>query len=286
MQTNQEPNTIGKLAIMAGTGTLPRQIIDRAKMFDIETIVITFANQQYEDSFDDLVHLRFHLGEVRKISNFLIDQQTTHVIMAGPIKRPTFRQLKLDSTGLRYFGKLGSSTFGDNHLLSTAINIIETELNLQVIGIDNFLDLTKLSQGYLGRHKASDIDKKDVNQALNILSIISPADIGQSIVVYDSLVLGVEAIEGTDCLIARSAKLRPATKGGVLVKMMKANQETRVDLPTIGSLTAQSVVEAGLNGIVIDANGMLLLQPTQLIDICNKNNVFLYAHDQKKLLTL
>ena len=53
-------------------------------------------------------------------------------------------------------------------------------------------------------------------------------------IVQQGMVLGVEAIEGTDALIARSATLRREGAGGILVKIAKPQQDNRYDLPTIG----------------------------------------------------
>ena len=67
------------------------------------------------------------------------------------------------------------------------------------------------------------------------------------------LTLGVEAIEGTDALLARCAVLRREGPGGVLVKLVKPDQEARADLPVIGPDTVRAAAEAGLAGIAIEA---------------------------------
>ena len=47
--------------------------------------------------------------------------------------------------------------------------------------------------------------------------------------------LGVEAAEGTDAMLARCASAwRGRDAGGVLVKLVKPGQDRRADLPTIG----------------------------------------------------
>src|SRR3546814_14208629 len=63
------------------------------------------------------------------------------------------------------------------------------------------------------------------------------ADVGQATIIQDGLVLGVEALEGTDALLARCAALRRGGPGGVLVKLRKPGQERRADLPTSGVAT-------------------------------------------------
>ena len=51
------------------------------------------------------------------------------------------------------------------------------------------------------------------------------------------LVLALEAIEGTDALLARCAGSPAEGPGGVLVKLVKPRQDIRADLPTIGPET-------------------------------------------------
>ncbi len=57
-------------------------------------------------------------------------------------------------------------------------------------------------------------------------------DIGQSVTVRDAVVLAVEAVEGTDACIARTAQVCP--RGGfTLIKVAKPQQDRRFDQPTI-----------------------------------------------------
>ena len=83
---------------------------------------------------------------------------------------------------------------------------------------------------------------------------------GQAVVVQQGLVLGVEAIEGTERLLARCESLRREGRGGVLVKMAKPRQSRIVDLPTIGAATLHQAQAIGLRGIAVEA-GM-----TQILD--------------------
>ena len=77
---------------------------------------------------------------------------------------------------------------------------------------------------------------------------LGAADVGQGCVVQHGLVLCVEAIEGTDAMLARAGTLRRPGPGGVLVKLVKPGQERRADLPTIGPDTVRAAAAAGLRG--------------------------------------
>ena len=89
---------------------------------------------------------------------------------------------------------------------------------------------------------------------------IGALDIGQAVVVQQGLVLGVEAIEGTDALIRRCRRLRRDGPGGVLVKAEKPGQERRADRPTIGPQTVSLAAESGLRGVAAQAGATIVLE--------------------------
>ena len=89
--------------------------------------------------------------------------------------------------------------------------------------------------------------------------------------------LPLEAVEGTDALIARAAGLKQAESGGVLVKVKKPGQERRVDLPAIGVMTVKAVAHAGFAGIAIEAGGALMLDREAAIAEADALGVFIYG---------
>ena len=66
-------------------------------------------------------------------------------------------------------------------------------------------------------------------------------------------------------------------KGGVLVKRPKIGQDLRVDMPAIGPETVRAAARAGLQGIVIAANQVVLIDRAALIAAAGETGVFLLA---------
>ncbi|HYP35722.1 MAG TPA: LpxI family protein, partial [Stellaceae bacterium] len=99
-------------------------------------------------------------------------------------------------------------------------------------------------------------------------------DIGQAVVVQQGLVLGVEAVEGTDELLRRCAALRREGPGGVLVKVEKPGQERRADRPTIGHRTVVLAAETGLLGIAIEAEATIVLDRDEVIRTADRAGLF------------
>src|SRR3546814_15801972 len=72
--------------------------------------------------------------------------------------------------------------------------------------------------GLLGIHWPDEQAEQDIARGLAVLNALGIADVGLAVVVQGGLVLGVEAIEGTDALLDRCGPLRRAGAGGGLVE--------------------------------------------------------------------
>jgi DUF1009 family protein len=100
-------------------------------------------------------------------------------------------------------------------------------------------------------------------------------DIGQAVVVQQGMVLGVEAIEGTDALIRRCGESKRDGPGGVLVKIKKPNQDRRADLPTVGVETVMAATSACLRGIAVEAGGTLVMDEAEMVRKADDAGLFL-----------
>jgi len=112
------------------------------------------------------------------------------------------------------------------------------------------------------------------------LDALGPLDLGQAGVVAAGVCLGVEAIEGTDALLARVAALPEARRpmaGGVLVKLAKPGQDRRIDLPSIGPRTVEGAARAGLRGIVVEADAANLIERDAMIRAADAAGLFLWS---------
>ena len=80
---------------------------------------------------------------------------------------------------------------------------------------------------------------------------IAGLDIGQTIAVKHRAVVAVEAMEGTDEVIARAGHL--AGPGVRIIKVAKPKQDMRFDVPVVGLATVQAMRLAGAAVLSIDA---------------------------------
>jgi DUF1009 family protein len=151
-----------------------------------------------------------------------------------------------------------------------------------VVGVEDILGSSILAPvGIIGRYKPDEQAEKDIARGIEVVKMLGMVDVGQAAVVQEGLVLGVEAIEGTDALIQRAALLRRTGKGGVLVKIAKPKQEKRVDLPTIGVKTIEEAAKAGLQGIAMEGQATLLADRAEIVRLADAANLFLIGLEIK-----
>ena len=191
----------------------------------------------------------------------------------NPRSPETFRPPTPDWRAAKLFARIGYRAIGDDGLLSAIIGELEQE-GFRVLGIDQLLDGELADAGPLGAVHPNLQSEADIEHGLRIARALGALDIGQAVIVQQGLVLGVEAIEGTDGLLRRCAKLRREGLGGVLVKVEKPGQERRTDRPTIGPRTVALAAEAGLAGIAVEAGATIVLDRDEVIGAANLAGLF------------
>ncbi len=193
--------------------------------------------------------------------------------MAGRMARPSLSELKLDLHHAYLYAKLGVGAFGDDGLLRAVIRYLE-EQGFKVIGVEQVMDQLIASEGCYGRLAPDQQALTDIRRGAQVAAALGAQDVGQAAVVQQGAVLGVEAVEGTDALLARCAGLARPGAGGVLVKVKKPNQEHRADLPTIGVATVDGAVRAGLRGIAVEAGGALIIDHHAVVRAADAAGLF------------
>lgn len=262
------------LAVIAGKGPLPKRIVDAALDAGRPVFVIAFEGLTDPALVETVPHQWVRLGQVARTLDALKTSGATDVVMIGPVGRPTLGSLKLDWRGVRLAARIGFSGQADNGVLRAIIGELEGE-GFRVLGADDVVGSLLTPSGPLTKAKPDEIAEADIEIGIRAAHRIGELDIGQAVVVQQGLVLGVEAIEGTDRLLARCAELKREGPGGVLVKLRKVGQDRRVDLPTIGPETVARAAAAGLRGIAVERANSLIVSRQQTIADANAAGLFI-----------
>ncbi len=263
-----------KLGIIAGGGSLPARIVRLCVDNKRPVFVIAFHNETNTETCEGTPHTWLNIGEVGEVIRRLKLEKCEEVVFAGSINRPSLSKLKMDMRALKLLAKIKTvSGKGDNALLSLLVNELENE-KFRVVGADELLK-SNVPLGLIAGREPNPNDKNDIQIGLNVVTAMGKLDVGQAAVIEEGLVIGVEAIEGTDKLLRRCLGLKRESKGGVLVKLKKPNQEERIDLPTIGINTVQIASKIGLSGIAIHANHSIIIDREKVIEEANKVGLFI-----------
>jgi hypothetical protein len=262
-----------KLAILAGGGALPAQLAEAARGSGRDVFMVAFEGHTEPSAVTGLPHLWCRFGAASLILDFLHGHGVTELVFAGPVRRPSIAEIMPDWRATKMLAKIGSRALGDDGFLRGIVRSLEDE-GFRVVGIQDILCDLLAPSGVLGALSPDAIAEADIARGLDVARTIGALDVGQAVVVQQGLVLGVEAIEGTDALIARCGALRRDGAGGVLVKVKKPQQDRRLDLPTVGVQTVLSAAAAGLRGIAIEAGGTLIMDRPELIATADRMDLF------------
>jgi len=276
-----QPAKAGALGLIAGGGDLPLRLIDAARRSGREIYVIAIDKQAAlpESALAGVQRDWVGIGKVGKMIDLLRAHGVRDLIFAGRVKRPSLVALMPDARGAKFMAKIVGKALGDDGLLRAVVAELEGE-GFRVLGPETLLDDLLMPAGLLGRVAPDETAWADIRHGMTIARGIGALDIGQAAVVQQGLVLGVEAIEGTDALLARCADLKREGPGGVLVKAKKPAQERRVDLPTIGRRTVEAAAKAGLRGIAAEAGQSLLLDREGVVAAADRLGLFVVGvHD-------
>src|SRR5205814_1519049 len=195
------------------------------------------------------------------------------LVLAGGVRRPSLAALRPDWRAAKLFARVGYRALGDDGLLSAVVKELEQE-GFRVVGPDQLLGRALAPEGPLGRIRPDELSQADIERGLRVARTLGVLDIGQAVIVQQGLVLGVEAIEGTDELLRRCAALRREGPGGVLVKVEKPGQEPRADRPTIGLRTVLLAAETGLRGIAVEAHATIVLDRDEVTRAADRMRLF------------
>lgn len=184
--------------------------------------------------------------------------------------RPDWRTLRL------WYGRLRKKDKRNDTLLAA----LADELASGGITLEDSTQYCKehlAAAGVLGKTQPAPAILQDIEFGWPIVKQMGDLDIGQSIAVKEREVIAVEAIEGTDEMIARAGRLCRAG-GWTLIKTAKPNQDKRFDVPTIGPGTIENLKANSAAACCIEAGQTLIVDKDQTLALADKYKIALIGH--------
>jgi hypothetical protein len=250
-----------KLGLIAGNGRFPFLVLDAARAQGHDVTVIAAKEETFPELNDAAsrhgspIHW-VSLGQLGTCVHLLREAGVTHAVMAGQV-----RHNKIFSSGIvpdmMFLSVLKQLATKNTDGLIGAVAKVLGDHGIELMDSTALLRPLLAPAGGLTRRPPSDDEQKDFEFGYRMADAVAGLDIGQTIAVKAQAVVAVEAMEGTDEVIARAGRL--AGQGAVIVKVAKPRQDMRFDVPVIGVATIKAMQSAGASALSIDAEKTLVL---------------------------
>ncbi|MFP7672945.1 LpxI family protein [Marivita sp. S0852] len=296
------------LALICGQGRLPRILADAQ---DQRPLVCVLAGFEPDGLAADLI---FHLETLGSVLADLKARGITQVCLCGAMRRPPIDPARLDAATAPLVPRLQQAlTSGDDGALRIVIQLFE-EAGFEIVAAHRLVPDLLPGPGVLTLKTYAPQTTNDARLGERTVAAMGARDVGQACVVRANTVIAREDAAGTDAMLARLARDRAsgsgdfftspissasdmfggllgdasdwlsgsttATEGGILFKAPKPAQDRRADLPAIGFSTPDAVAAAGLDGIVVEANGVLVLDRAKTVARCDELGLFLWVREK------
>ncbi|MEQ9038663.1 MAG: UDP-2,3-diacylglucosamine diphosphatase LpxI [Silicimonas sp.] len=260
------------LALVAGKGRLPGILVEALSERP------HVASLEGADPDGLVPDQRFRIEQLGTFLESLTARGVTEVCFAGAISRPALDPSKVDAATMPLVPRMMAALHaGDDGALRAVIAIFE-EGGFRIAAADDLLPSLLPKPGFASARRAQENHVADAERAAAVIAGLGSLDIGQSCAVKAGQVLAVEGIFGTDWML-ESLKNRPDGAGGVFFKARKPDQDRRIDLPTIGVGTVTGVAKAGLEGIVVEAGGVMVLDQDAVERAADEAGIFLWVRE-------
>jgi UDP-2,3-diacylglucosamine hydrolase len=250
-----------KLGLIAGNGRFPFLVLDAARAQGHDVTIIAAKEETFPELGDAAARhgAAIHwisLGQLGTCIATMKRAGVTHAVMAGQVKHTKIFSggIVPDLTFMSLLAKLRSRN--TDGLIGAVAQVLHDK-GIELIDSTSLLQPLLAGQGVLTRRAPTAEEQKDFEFGYRMADAIAGLDIGQTVAVKHQAVVAVEAMEGTDEVIARAGHL--AGRGVCIVKVAKPKQDMRFDVPVIGFATIEAMRVAGATALSIDAGKALVL---------------------------
>jgi DUF1009 family protein len=267
---------LSTLGLIAGQGRFPFEVARAARARGLKVVIAALhgcadaAIAESAECTDDLEWL--YLGELERLITLFQNAGVQGVIVAGKVPKTNLygdpTPLRLDSRAMKLLAKLENRE--DDSIMLTLAKLLESEglhLCSQVELVSDLL----AGEGQLGQVVPTAEQARDIAFGWPIAKAIGGLDIGQTVVVGNSAVLAVEAIEGTDETIRRGGRLGMGC--ATVVKVAKPDQDLRFDVPAVGPDTVRVLMESGVSVLAVETGKTLLFEREEMIRLADASGI-------------
>ncbi len=287
LATTLDPLEQPPIGLIAGGGDLPLLQANGLHAAGRRVIGIGLRGQ-YDPSFPSFCDEFMEASPLRPNSwvRHLRAKGAFEAVMVGHIQktrmynpRYVFAQLP-DATALHIWFVRKRHDRRSQGLLGTLADALK-EKGLLLLSTTAFIPDQLATRGTMtSRCGPTENQKKDIHLAVPLLIQLNMLDIGQGLCVKDGDVIAVEAMEGTDRMIARAGELCP--RGGwTLVKGANGPKDPRFDVPTVGVGTIETLKKAGASCLALVAGRTIMLNKPEVLKAADKAGIAVFGFEME-----
>lgn len=255
-----------RLAILAGAGELPRIAAETALSRNIHFVIYHIVEAELNPALasDKRIERRsVSLGNIAQTIEYLRHDKITQVILLGKVEKQRLLQdVVRDAAADEIYNR--AKDHRDDTLFRQFAALLRV-LGIKILNQKDLLPDCFLPPGIHTKKKPeTKALEEDIEFGYELSRKVGSLDIGQTAVVFEKMILAIEAIEGTDAAIRRAGEIA-RKQGGVVCKTGKTSQDPRFDLPTVGLKTLETMAEWGMQALVIEAAQTLVVNPAEFV---------------------
>jgi UDP-2,3-diacylglucosamine hydrolase len=255
-----------RLGLIAGNGRFPFLVLDAARGAGHDVTIVALKEETFAELADAAARqpaATLHwisLGQLGTCIDVLKSAGVTQAVMAGQVKHTKLFDIRPDWTLGRVLMRL--ATKNTDSIISGVADELRDN-GIELLHSTAFLEPLMARDGVLTSRAPTDAERGDLELGYRVADTIAGLDIGQTIALKSAAVVAVEAMEGTDAVIARAGHL--AGGGVCIVKVAKPNQDMRFDVPVVGVSTIAAMTAAGATVLSVDAGKTLMIDGDAII---------------------
>ncbi|HZP48729.1 MAG TPA: UDP-2,3-diacylglucosamine diphosphatase LpxI [Vicinamibacterales bacterium] len=255
-----------RLGLIAGNGRFPFLVLDAARGAGHDVTVIALKEETFPELADAAAHAPaaplhwISIGQLGACVRHLRDAGCSHAVMAGQVKHTKLFDVRPDLLLGKVLLRLAAKN--TDSIVSGVADVLRDE-GIELLDSTAFLQPLMARAGTLTRREPDVDERRDLEVAYRVADAIAGLDVGQAIAVKSGAVVAVEAMEGTDAMIARAGQLAGA--GVRIVKVAKPNQDMRFDVPVVGVSTVEAMRAAGATLLSVDAGKTLMIDGDAIV---------------------
>jgi DUF1009 family protein len=255
------------LGLIAGNGRFPFLVLEAARAAGHQVTIVALKEEAFPELEADAARApaaaihRVSLGQLGTWIKILEKAGVSHAVMAGQVKHTKlFSDIVPDMTAIGLLMRIKAK---NTDAIIAGVADVLRDHGIELIDSTAFLAPLLARAGTLTKRAPSADEQADLDFGYRIADAIAGMDIGQTIAVKSAAVVAVEAMEGTDQVIARAGQLAGA--GVRIIKVAKPNQDMRFDVPVIGVATVRAMQGAGATTLSVDAGKTLMIDGEAIV---------------------